>query len=170
MRIPVFEEVVVLSEGSTVYVFPTNDPNVVFIWDKYLSEKDWGYWHMIVGDYVYKIVLWPYGPSASIGNTEESWDKVVEQPTVKIPPRVFFILTYISSSFDPEYLEEPKIISVKDFDKERVRALAAKLKSQLLDLIVEDAWGYDWDWGEEYEELGEEDPCLDAWDPDECEE
>jgi len=173
MKIPTFGEVVVVSDGDVIYVFPTNYPHVTFMWHKYLSEKDWGFWYMYTAEdgRAYKVVLHPHGPSASIGDVEESWGRVLKRTPVKIPPRVFFILSYASSSFDPEYLKEPKIVSIKDFDRERVRALATRLKSQLIDLIIEDAWGYDWEeWEEEYEESGEEDPCLDFDDPDECEE
>jgi len=140
MRIPTFKEAVAIGNGSTIYVFPINSA-VVFVWDKYLSEMDWGLWYMVDGGNAYKVVLWPYGPSASVGNINDNWDKVAKQLAVKIPPRVFFILSYISSSLDPEYLEEPKIVSIRDFNREKVRALAARLKSQLLDLIVRDAWG-----------------------------
>jgi len=114
-------------------------------------------------------VLHPRGPSASFGDVRESWDDVLKRPAVRIPPSAFLILTRISSSW-LDYFREPKVVSIKDFDKGSVRSLAATLKSQLYDRIVEGAfYGFD-DWEEDaYEELGEEDPYLDAMDPDDCE-
>jgi len=116
-------------------------------------------------------VLHPRGPSASFGDVRESWDDVLKRPAVRIPPSAFLILTRISSSW-LDYFREPKVVSIKDFDKGSVRSLAATLKSQIYDRVAEDAfYGFDNDWEEgAYEELGEGDPCLDAVDPDDCEE
>jgi len=168
MRIPTFKEAVAISENDTVYVFPIDNPSVVFIWDEYYSD-DWGFWYLVADGQAYKVVLHPRGPSASFGGVHDSWDDVLKRPAVRIPPRVFFILTRISSSY-LDYFREPKVVSIKDFDKGSVRSLAATLKSQLYDRIVEDAfYGFDeWEEGA-YEEPGEEDPCIDAEDPDDCE-
>jgi len=170
MKVPTFGEAVAISDGGTVYVFPVNNTDVAFIWDEYFSEGDWGFWCMVAGGGAYKVVLSPgrEGPVAQIGGVREDWRDVLRRPALRIPPRVFFILTYVASTH-LGYFGEPKIVSIKDFDESRVKALAAALKSRLYDAIVEDAWGYDWgDWDGDYEALGEEDPCIDAMDPSEC--
>jgi len=139
LEIPRFSKVVAVNSGGTVYVFPLDRTDVMFVWDPEEADRDWGFWYMLTEDSAYKVVLAPHGPAASIGLAEENWDEVLRREAKRIPPRVFFILTYIASSVMEwlgEKFVEPKIVSIKDFDRTAVRSLAARLKSQLLDRVT----------------------------------
>jgi len=141
LKIPRFSEVVAVNSGGTVYVFPLDRTDVMFVWDSEEADRDWGFWYMVTEGGAYKVVLIPYGPAASVGSAEEDWSNVLRREVKRIPPRVFFILTHIASSVMEwlgEKFVEPKVVSIEDFDRTTVRGLAARLKSQLLDRITSD--------------------------------
>jgi len=123
-----FKEAAVISDGELVYVFPTeNMPNTVFTWDA--KVRDWSRWYAIIGyAMAFRMVLDPRGPYAKFGHVHEPWDVVANRPpAVRLPPSSFFILAYTASRGVEEFAE-PKIVSISDFDYDKVRELAKRLK------------------------------------------
>jgi len=47
---------------------------------------------------------------------------------MRLPPSSFFILAYVASRGAEEFTE-PKIVSIRDFDRNKVRELARRLKA-----------------------------------------
>jgi len=166
--IKLFKEAVVVSEKEFVYVFPLNMPNTVFVWDAVASWGDWAHWYVVIGhEAAYKMVLSPRGPNARFGTLEEPWDRISIKPSaVKISPGAFLILAYVASVDDLNVFAEPKLISIRDFDRRRVRALATRLRNIWYRLYEAEPNP------EEFEDIefpdDEEDPCINAFDPDDC--
>jgi len=122
-----FKEAVIVSDERLVYVLPLdNMPNTTFIHD---VEEPWPYWYTVIGNVVaFKMMLDPCGPYARFGHVYEPWDVVVSRPpAVRLPPSSFFILAYVASEGAEEFAE-PKIVSIGDFDYDKVRELAKRLK------------------------------------------
>jgi len=166
MEVPKFKEAVAISNDGVVYVFPLDNPsNTVFIWDTEESNNDWANWFVITDKGALKMSLHVgSAPYATVGSIDEHWDEVLFGSSVQITPAMFFILIYAASN--PSNFSEPKILSIKNFDKEKVRALAKALKAHWLDLasadIYDDDFDYeDYDASKAYEEEEECFWCID---------
>jgi len=123
-----FKETVVISGGDLIYVFPIdNMPNTVFVHN--VEEGSWSRWYVVVGqEATFKMALDPRGPYAKFGHIHEPWGAVAERPpAMRLPPSSFFILAYAASR-DAKEFAEPKVISIRDFDRDKVRELARQLK------------------------------------------
>jgi len=122
-----FKEAVVISDEELVYVFPLdNMPNTTFVHD---VEEQWPYWYVVIGNVAaFKMALDPRGPYVKFGHVHELWDVVASRPpAIRLPPSSFFILAYVTSRGVEEFAE-PKIVSISDFDYDKVRELAERLK------------------------------------------
>jgi len=122
-----FREAAVVSDGGLIYVFPLeNMPNTVFVHD---AEEQWPHWYIVFGnETAFKIALDPRGPYAKFGHVYEPWDVVAARPpAVRLPPSSFLILAYAASK-GTEELAEPKVVSIRDFNRDEVRELARRLK------------------------------------------
>jgi len=159
MEVPKFREAVAVSHGGIVYVFPIDRPDTVFIWDVDETGDDWANWFVVTEERAFKMVLYVGNkPYAAIGSISEDWFDIIFKPRFQIPPTMFFILIYVAANFT-SFLE-PRVLSIKDFDKEKVRTLARELGALWMNMYSFDDDDSDYeDFGAvvEYEEEEEED-------------